>query len=102
MWDRDAYGLWFIRQDPGGRYSVAKPVNMEFESKTEGAWLLPDPTIQLRPEEAVGFFQGIKEGMIEAGLAHSDEKIAGELEATKKHLEDMRLQMHKLLERPWK
>jgi hypothetical protein len=88
-WNRRGYNIW-LTQETGSGYRVAKPVIIEFGDAQDGAFMLPDPTLFLRPEEFTTLRQSLNDELIANGMMKDPVRLVGELEATKKHLEDMR------------
>ena len=63
---RDGHSVWICRKNyQNNEICVAKPVQLEFESKNEG-WLLPEPTLFI-PKTFDNFWQELASAMIEAG-----------------------------------
>lgn len=79
--------LHFMMHHEDGTVSIAKPVALEWARVSDSeSWGAP-PTLRLRDPDV----RAIIEGLDAAGMRHEvDAKRAGELEATKSHLSDMR------------
>ena len=96
--NRASRGIWIL-QGEGARWAVAKPVPLEFSDPHDGAWLLPDPTLEFSYEHCQQFFQGLCDALSELGYRPNTDRLAGELEATKKHLDREKVILDKLLNR---
>lgn len=84
----DSLSIYFINERDGGRYLV-KPVQLVFKKIEEGE--LIEPSIKLGSSLAQPFLQSIAEALDKNGVkTDNDAKIAGTLEATRYHLEDLR------------
>lgn len=94
--NRASYGIWFYK-DEGNRTYLAQPAEIKFVEIESNAFALPNPTIELRYEFAQEFLQSMVNGLIEHGVRPNNDKTAGELEATKKHLKDMQEIVNRLL-----
>ena len=82
-------GLWFLTEKDGRKY-LAKPIAFEFEEVSE-AFMLPDPTMEFSNQGDVrNFLQGLSDGLNNNGFKSDNERVHGELDATKVHLDDMR------------
>lgn len=87
---RGGYSLWIIERRNDSNY-CAKPIELMFEEKGNGAWQLPEPTLRFDDESMSNqFLQGLSNALTEIGFRPNTDRQAGELEGTKKHLEDMR------------
>lgn len=72
-----------------GQWHIAKPVKLEFEPIKEGDET--PATMMLAPEVATEFLNSLSQALDDRGIKPAnDHKLAGQLEATKFHLEDMR------------
>ncbi len=84
----DSIGILFAEEKNGKRY-IAKPVQLEFteydiDTSTE-------PTIRISHFLAPDFLKALAEALDKEQIkTENDFKIQGLLEATKRHLEDMR------------
>ena len=88
-WDKDLRVLICVEAE-GIITHVAKPVEIVLEPREIGKPLGETFTIGHRIE-AEGFIQSIHKSLQYLGSkAEPDSKLEGELEATKKHLEDLR------------
>ena len=84
----DGVEIVFIRERDGKRY-VAKCVNLEFVEIEEGKAI--EPTLRLNRFLAPKFLKALVEALDKEGVkTENDYKLQGILEATQKHLEDMR------------
>lgn len=82
--------LVFYTKRSDGSIWVVKPMQMELERHEEGAFLL-SPSISLNGSSAESFLKSLADALDKQGIkTASDDHIAGELSATKRHLEDMR------------
>lgn len=80
--------VWIARKGPQG-LAVAEPVELVFRAAEEGATV--EPTLQMNSEFAHQLFAALAEALDEQGIKTTkDANLAGELTATKYHLEDMR------------
>lgn len=79
-----------IFDEGDGRSRIAKPMNISFIEYDE---MSPsEPTLKLPHDLAVQLFHALAEALDKQGIkTDNDHKIAGILEATRYHLEDMRL-----------
>jgi hypothetical protein len=84
--DRAGFHIWLLHETPNG-YRVAKPITIELgEENMNGAFLLPEPTMFLGHYEFKALKKSVEDELINSGL----KKEGGYLDATIKHLEDMR------------
>lgn len=93
---RDGIGIWIMDERREGTH-VAKSVALEMEPMGEGAFVLPDPTFKIRREEAQPFLQSLINELVRLGIRSDSDRTAGELDASKKNLEDFRGITSKLL-----
>lgn len=88
-WNRAGYNLWVLQED-GSKYRVAKPSCLEFgDTKEDDSFQLPEPTIFIRHREWQELQASFKSEAIANGLYKDPIRLQGELEATKRHLEDL-------------
>lgn len=81
--------MMFYTKHSDGKIYVVKPVQLELVPHEEGA--TTQPTIQLNGSVAESFLKSLADALDKQGIkTASDDHIAGELGATKYHLEDMR------------
>lgn len=86
-WD-GATHIAFLRK-VDGQTQIAKPILLEFEPIKE--FEPHEATLKLNPITAKEFLQAMSNALEEHGTPSvSASKISGKLEATEKHLEDMR------------
>lgn len=90
LFHKNSFGIWVMHVDAAGETSVAKPVPFQFGDKKLGAFMLPEPTFELRPEYAEQFYVAMANELRRKGFTSSDERVTGLYEAQSKHLEDMR------------
>lgn len=89
-WNRLGYHVW-IAEDMQHGTSIAKPVTLEFgEPFKSEAFELPEPTLYLNYRNWDSLKKSACDEMIAEGIIKDPARIQGELEATKKHLEDMK------------
>lgn len=86
---RAGYGIWIMKTASQGGTYVAKPIELEFEHKAEGAFLLPEPSLHLGHPAASSFMKAMHEQLVEQGFTAGSDKTAGQLEAQKEHLRDL-------------
>jgi hypothetical protein len=86
-WNRhDSSNVWLFTSGERG-HGVAKPLQLEFEIKESGAYLLPEPTLVL-PNSLL---KAIAHALLESGDLPKDFLFNDrETAALKSHLEDMR------------
>lgn len=78
--------------DIGKMTGVAEPLQLVF-CKTEEGQPMPAPTLKLSSPQTREFFQGLCNALANLGYAPDTSRLAGELDATKAHLECEK-QMH--------
>lgn len=84
----DSVSVYIVGEDAYGKKSIARPVQLVFEeldSRVAG-----QPTLEFSGHLSREFFPALAQGLAEAGY-RAESNDAGELKATKLHLEDMRL-----------
>jgi len=81
---------FYIYKDINRKKFISKPVELEFvEVDEDGS--SNDPTFQLNRYDAPEFMQSLAEELSKKHIkTDNDHKIQGTLDATKKHLNDMR------------
>lgn len=84
---RAGYGIWFYEEKGNQKY-VADPCNLTFREVPE-TFHLPEPTLEISDVYAQGFLQSLINSLVEQGVRSDNDRVAGELEATKKHLKDL-------------
>jgi hypothetical protein len=81
----------FIRKDSDGKLYFAKPLKLEFSEKPHKEGAQPTSTLILTQNESVKIFGELRKVFEFQGLRTKDEsRLEGILEATNKHLDDMR------------
>ncbi len=76
-------------KDETGKMMVAKPLSLEMVDYAEGT--VVEPTLRLDAISADSFLASFADALDNQGVkTTSDHHVAGELKATKAHLEDMR------------
>lgn len=95
---RPGYGLWIMQENGKNEVLVAKPIELEFGDPKPDAFMLPEPTLYIPYVGAQSFLQSMINALVEQGLSPSNDKTAGELEATKKHLQDLQKQISGLMD----
>lgn len=83
------YGIWFMKDVGQNQVQVCKPLKLEFNEPHEDCFALPEPTIQIPFRDAQPFLQSMINALVEMGVRSNNDRTAGELEATKKHLQDL-------------
>lgn len=83
----DSVAVYLIGEDAHGKRFVAKSVKLEFEPIDN---VVREPTFEFSGPISREFFPALVEGLARSGYQH-ESSDAGELKATKKHLEDMRM-----------
>lgn len=91
---KNSTGIWFYEQQ-GNRNLLAKQMKLEYTEVPE-CFMLPEPTLEISNMHSQEFLQSLVNALIEQGLRPNNDKAAGELEATKKHLKDLQDTMSKL------
>ena len=91
----NGHRVWMARMI-GGNQQVAK-INIEWQDISVCQRIPEDNMINIRDQDMLLFIQALNLALIDAGLKIDESKTAGELEATKKHLEDMRKHVDKLI-----
>jgi hypothetical protein len=87
-----AYRIWIMDEQDSGVF-VAKPVVLEFERCSEAgeqAWRLPDPTLTLGYASFLQLKESLRLDIVARGLELPGVANKAKLEATERHLEDMR------------
>jgi hypothetical protein len=97
LFHKRSTGIWLV-EDRNGKTYIGEPLLLNMKYCGDGACLLPEPTLELSYEHTRDFFQGLTNELSRLGYAPDTSRIAGELDATKKHLEDMREFSKKMLE----
>ena len=80
----NSVGVWLFNDD-GESLKVAKQIELEFTHHPDG-YILPEPTLEIKERDASEILRSLGEELLLSGFLTADSK---ELEATKKHLEDM-------------
>ena len=80
--------IYLIGQTSDGKNFVAEPVELKF--KEQHAHLVSEPTLKVTGFESSQILPALANALAESGF-RAESTDAGELKATKKHLEDMRL-----------
>lgn len=84
------YAIW-LYDERRDQIFFAKPTEIVFEDTGHtGAALLPDPTFVLRTDQLQTLQQSIISELERAGLRSPDLASQAKLDATERHLEDMR------------
>lgn len=82
--------IYIIEEKPDGTRYFAKPIK-PFEMKKHEEGEIEDPTMRFTDHIASSFLDALKLEMERHGIKpDSDFKIQGKLDATEKHLDDMR------------
>jgi len=85
----DSVSIYFVEENDGKRF-YAKPINLEFEHMEEGSEI--QPTLHLHGMMAGSFLKSFAEVLDKNGIkTDKDAKIEGTLEATRFHLDDLRI-----------
>lgn len=84
----DKTEVYLIGEAADGKRFLAKNVNLIFEPIAEGS-LFPAPTFEFSGNMSREFFPALTTALAESGYRAASQD-AGELAATKYHLEDMR------------
>lgn len=90
-----AYGIWFFN-DSNKKHTVAKPLTLEFTEISEH-YMLPEPTLTISMQHAQPLLQSLVNALIKEGIRPDNDRTAGELEATKKHLQDLQTQLQQAM-----
>ncbi len=93
--DRTGFVMWLMN-DRGRDTYIAKPIRLEFELRPEG-FKLPEPTLELPPEDAIGLIQALADALAENDWINRQTKSEGKVEAIKEHLKDMREMSNRLM-----
>ncbi len=89
--------LFLYEVRANGQKAIVLPINPTYKLTDEGEKV--EPTMILTPIAANELLNGLAESLDNAGIKPpSIHKLEGLLEATKKHLEDMRTLVFKLME----
>ena len=81
--------FYISNRTPDGKLAFAKPVELEFEVKEEGA--PKEPVITIPAESAESTLQEMIQDLASRGIQTDQAALVeGELKATKSHLSDMR------------
>lgn len=83
----DSVRMYLIGEDAHGKKSIAKQMELVFIELNRD--LINPPTLEIRGHEADQFLPALANALAQAGYRH-ESTDAGELKATKYHLEDMR------------
>lgn len=84
----DQVAMYLVGDDAYGKTFIAKPMDLVFEPMTEGAQF-KEPTLKFAGHMSREFLPALANALAEAGYRH-ESTDAGELKATKAHLQDMR------------
>lgn len=84
----DSVRIYLIGEDANGKRFKAKPMPIVFEELKPGEYS-PEPTMEVSGFESREFLPALANALAESGYRH-ESTDAGELKATKTHLEDMR------------
>lgn len=89
---KELYGegidIAFVENRDGKRF-IVKPMRMELQEIGDGG--IEEPSLRISHHIAPDFLKALAEALDEAGIkTENDFKLQGILEATKKHLADMR------------
>ena len=83
-----ATSIWIAKKGPE-EFAVAEPIELTFQPIEQG--VAAEPTLRMNSEFAHQLFTALAEAFDEQGIKTvGDANLAGELGATKYHLEDMR------------
>ena len=86
---QDTVEIAFVEDRPNGEIAIARPMQLEMEIVKEGDPIAP--TLVIPRRWAGQFLQAMAEALDQQGVkTDKDAKIAGTLEATRFHLEDLR------------
>jgi hypothetical protein len=83
----DQVSIYLIGEDASGKRFIAKPMELSFGPIDEG--LQSDPTLKISGFISREFLPALANALAESGYRH-ESTDAGELKATKAHLDDMR------------
>lgn len=100
---RDGYSVWIIREYPSDGQmvrEVAKPFQIEFENFTP-THKLPEPSFFLPTEDFHSLLNSGSQALAELGILASVEALKAELEAVKKHRDNLIEMMKRTLEYPF-
>ena len=84
----DQVSMYLVGDDAYGKTFLAKPMELTFEPLAEGA-CFKEPTLKFAGHTSREFLPALANALAEAGY-RQESTDAGELKATKYHLEDMR------------
>lgn len=81
-------GIWLFDDRPGGMHS-AVPIQLQFKKVpgSDDCFRLPEPLLEVRFDRYQTIFQQLADQCAEMGFRPNTDRIAGELVATKGHLE---------------
>jgi hypothetical protein len=82
---------------PGGRVSLVAKAKLEWVEVERGVAIPDDTGIIIERHEAAEMARAIYAAAVEAGLLPDSERLAGELQATKRHLADLQKAFEHLL-----
>ena len=81
--------LYLYEETARGNRHVKK-ISLELSDEIlEGAYRLPDPTLEIPMHDAISLIESLKQSLIMEGLMPNPSFKEGELKATKAHLADM-------------
>ena len=91
-WETEALEILIVEELGNGKISIAQPVHLEFETfDINGPMPSRGATLTIAGMYAKDFLRGLAEVLDGQDIkTDKDEKIAGTLEATRYHLEDLR------------
>lgn len=91
LFHKNAMGVWIMRERPDGTYDLAKPAELVFENQGSSAFLLPEPTLEIRAQEWEQLRHSALESLREAGVDLEPPDRKGQIEAMKDHLESLKM-----------
>lgn len=90
LFHKNCYGVWIIKRDLQKHISyIVKPTELVFEEKKDG-WVLPDPTFEIRAEEAIDYAKALLEAYEDSRLHNKQPTNTKQVEAMTENLKDLR------------
>jgi hypothetical protein len=88
LFQKQSIGIWLFKQNERGvPIENAKPQNIQFEPiDGSGAFLLPEPWLEMHRREFKDVFQGLTDSLVEYGFKPKTEVTAAQLEILKDFL----------------
>ena len=91
LFHKAAYGVWIIKRDLQSRtHYIAKPTELFFEKQDRETFILPEPTFEIRAEEALEYAKAFLEAYEKSRLHNKEPINTKQVEAMSDNLKDLR------------